>query len=362
MSANRKWNFFPGPAVLPISALKKAQDALLDYDGTGIGILETSHRSPQFKQIQEQTKGRLRKLLSIPDSHEILFFQGGANLQFSLLAMNLLPKDKVGEYVDTGRWSQRAIEAGRLEGQIKVVASSEDKDYTYLPKVETLKPSADAAYYHMTSNNTIYGTQYRTFPDTGAVPLLCDMSSDIFSHRIDVSKFGMIYAGAQKNLGPAGVTLVFLRKDLAERSPAELPPMMNYKKFMAKDSTYNTPPTFSIFMVNKVLEWAEEKGGLEAIEKENTQKAELLYATMDEDADFFRGTTAKQARSHMNVTLRLPNEELEKAFLAEAADHDLMGLKGHRSVGGIRVSMYNAMPLEGIQKLVDFMKAFRQKH
>ena len=214
----------------------------------------------------------------------------------------------------------------------------------------------------MTSNNTIYGTQYRTFPDTGDVPLICDMSSDIFSHRLDVSQFGLIYAGAQKNLGPAGVTLVILRKDLAERSPAELPPMMNYKKFMAKDSTYNTPPTFSIFMVNQVLAWAEGRGGLEAIEKENTQKAELLYGTMDDDADFYRGTTAKDARSYMNVTMRLPNEELEKAFLAEATENYLLGLKGHRSVGGIRVSMYNALSLEGIQKLVDFMKAFRKKH
>lgn len=358
--SKRKWNFFPGPAVLPLSALEKARDALVDYDDTGIGILETSHRSPEFKAIHAQTKERMRKLIGIPDTHEILFFQGGANLQFSLLAINLLGDGK-GEYVDTGKWSQRAIEAGKLVGKVEVVASSEDKDYSYLPKLEEGTWSKDAAYFHMTSNNTIYGTQYRSFPDTGDVPLICDMSSDIFSHKLDVSKFGLIYAGAQKNLGPAGVTVVILRKDLAERSPSDLTPMMSYEKFMAKDSTYNTPPTFAIYMVNNVLEWAEGKGGLEEIEKENNEKAELLYSTMDDDADFFRGTVEKEARSYMNVTMRLPSEDLEKAFLTEAAENDLLGLKGHRSVGGIRVSMYNAMPLEGIEKLTDFMKAFRKK-
>lgn len=360
MSTERKWNFSPGPAVLPADALKKAQVALMDFNSTGIGILETSHRSKEFLRVMEQTKGRLKKLLNVPDTHEILFCQGGANLQFSMIPMNLMYEKKTADYVDTGTWSTRAIKAAEFEGTAVVKATSEDKKYTYLPNLNEVTWSEDAAYVHMTSNNTIYGTQYRTFPDTGEKPLICDMSSDILSHRVDVSKFGLIYAGAQKNMGPAGVTVVIIRKDLAEKSPTTLPPMLRYKQYVEKDSAYNTPPTFAIYMVGLVLEWAEEKGGLEAIEKENEAKAKLLYATMDEASDFFRGTVAKDDRSYMNVTMRLPSEDLEKKFLAEAAEKNLMGLKGHRSVGGIRVSMYNAMSLQGIEALVEFMKTFRK--
>ena len=360
MSEKRKWNFFPGPAVLPLPAIKKAQASLVDFNGTGLGFLETSHRSPQFKAVMEETKARMKRLLSVPDSHEVLFCQGGATLQFSLVPMNIMGEKKAADYVDTGTWSTRAINAAKLEGKVNVVASSEDKSFTYLPKLDEVKWSDDAAYVHMTSNNTIYGTQYRTFPDTGDKPLVCDMSSDIMSHQLDVSKFGIIYAGAQKNMGPAGVTVVIIDKALAQQSPDTLPPILQYSMYLKKDSAYNTPPTFAIYMVGLVLEWAEERGGLEAIEKENNQKAELLYSTMDADADFFRGTVAKEDRSYMNVTMRLPSEELEKKFLAEAEKRDLAGLKGHRSVGGIRVSMYNAMPLQGIEALVAFMKEFRK--
>lgn len=357
--SNRKWNFNPGPAVLPLSVLTKAQPALVDFAGTGMGILEISHRSKDFEGVMTACKSRMSKLFGIPEGYEIGFFGAGANFQFSMLAMNFLPKDKAADYVDTGTWSSRAIDAAQLLGKVNVVASSKAQKYTRVPSLSELELNKDAAYVHMTSNNTIYGTQYREFPDTGDIPLICDMSSDIGSHRIDVSKFAMIYGGAQKNLGPAGVTLVIMRKDFMERCPKELPTMLNYQKFMGQNSLYNTPPVFAIFIVNLVLEWAEEQGGIEGIEKVNSRKAEVLYGAIDEQADFFRCPVEKASRSWMNVVFRLPSEDLEKKFLAEASSSGFMGLKGHRSVGGIRVSMYNAMPLEGIEKLVAFMKKFK---
>lgn len=361
MTVNRKWNFNPGPAVLPLPALEKAQAAMLNYANTGMGILEISHRSKEFLAVMEETKSGLKDVLGIPDEYEVLFCQGGANLQFSMIPMNLMGDTKAADYVDTGTWSSRAIKAAQLEGKACVKASSEDKKFTYLPELDKIEWSNDAAYVHITSNNTIYGTQYRTFPDTGEKPLVCDMSSDILSHRLDVSKFGLIYAGAQKNMGPSGVTVVIIRKDLAEKSPPNLPPMLRYKMFVEKDSAYNTPPTFSIFMVGLVLEWVKQQGGLEAIEKENEKKAHLLYSMMDEDPDFFMGPVEKTSRSYMNAVMRLPSEDLEKKFIAQAAENNLIGLKGHRSVGGIRVSMYNAMSIEGIETLVGFMKEFRKK-
>jgi phosphoserine aminotransferase len=357
--SDRKWNFNPGPAIMPVPALEKARDALLNYQGSGLGVMEISHRSKEFAEIHAQAKERMRKIMGIPDTYEILFFGGGANLQFSLVPLNLLAAGKTADYVDTGTWSTKAIQAGGLVGKVNVAASSKDKEFTYIPKADQIKWTPGAAYAHVTSNNTIKGTQYHTFPDTGSVPLVCDMSSDILCRRLDVSKFGLIYAGAQKNLGPAGVTVVVIRKDVAELSPENLPPMMNYKKFMAKDSLFNTPPSFAIYMVGLVLEWIESQGGIDAVEKVNANKAELLYGYMDQEADFYRGTVAKDSRSWMNVPMRLPSEDLEKKLIQEGADAGFVGLKGHRSVGGIRVSMYNAMPLEGIEQLVDFMKKFR---
>ncbi len=358
----RKYNFNPGPAILPLTALEKAAKALVDFQNTGIGILETSHRSKEYARVHAEIKDRLRRLMAIPDDYEIGFFQGGANLQFSMLAMNFLAEGRTADYVDTGRWASRAAEAAEYVGKVHIAASTKETNYSRVPKPEEMTWSDNPVYIHLTSNNTIYGTQFQTFPDTGDIPLICDMSSDIFSRRLDVSRFAMIYAGAQKNLGPAGVTLVILRRDMLDRCPETLPPMLNYKKFLAKDSLYNTPPVFAIFMVGLVLEWAEEQGGLEVIEKKNDEKAGLLYGLMDEDPDFFRGTADRDSRSKMNVTLRLPSEDLEKAFLAEAAEQGFVGLKGHRSVGGIRVSIYNAMPLEGVQALVEFMRGFRKRH
>ncbi len=358
----RKYNFNPGPAVLPLSALETAAKALIDFQGTGMGILEVSHRSKEFTEVIEGATERLRRLLSVPDEYEIGYFQGGANLQFNMIAMNFLPADAVADYVDTGTWSSRAIQAAELVGKVHLAGSSKDEKYRRIPRPEEIQWRADAAYAHITSNNTIYGTQYQAFPDTGKVPLICDMSSDFLSRRLDVSRFAMIYAGAQKNVGPAGVTLAILRKDMLERCPDGLPPMLNYAKFLAKKSTYNTPPVFAIYMVGLVLQWVEDNGGLEVVEQNNDRKASLLYGIMDDDPDFFRGTAAADSRSKMNVTMRLPDEDMEKAFLAEAADRGFVGLKGHRSVGGIRVSIYNAMSVEGVEKLVDFMKAFRKNH
>ncbi len=358
----RKYNFNPGPGVLPLPALERAAQALIDFEGTGLGILETSHRSKEFTVVIDAATERLRRLLGIPDDYDIGYFQGGANLQFSMLAMNFLPSDGAADYVDTGTWSSRAIQAAGYVGKANVVASTKEEKYQRVPRWDEVTWNETAAYAHITSNNTIYGTQFQSFPDTGKVPLICDMSSDFLSRRIDVSRFAMIYAGAQKNVGPAGVTLVIMRKDMLDRCPDTLPPMLNYSKFLAKKSTYNTPPVFSIFMVGEVLRWVEENGGLDTVEKNNDKKAGLLYGLMDEDPDFFRGTAKADSRSKMNVTMRLPSEDLEKAFLAEAAEKGFVGLKGHRSVGGIRVSIYNAMSVEGVEKLVAFMKSFRKSH
>ena len=321
--------------------------------------METSHRSPEFSAVQAKTKERLRNLMGIPDTHEIAFFGGGANLQFSMIPMNFLSEGKVADYVDTGTWSTKAIKAAELVGKVHLAGSSKEQNFTRIPKPSEINLTDGAAYVHLTSNNTIKGTQFWEWPDTGSVPLVCDMSSDILSRRLDVSKFALIYAGAQKNLGPAGVTVVIIRKDLAELSPDHLPTMFNYKQFVAKDSVFNTPPSFPIYMVGLVLEWLESQGGLKAIEKANDQKADLLYGLMDEQADYFRGPVEKESRSKMNVPFRLPSEDLEKKFIAEAAEAGFKGLKGHRSVGGIRVSMYNAMPLQGIEELTGFMKKFK---
>jgi len=358
----RKYNFNPGPAVLPLSVLEEAQAGLVDFEGTGLGILETSHRAKEFTAVLEQAKTRMRSILGIPQTYEIGFFQGGANFQFSLIPMNFLPTGGRAEYVDTGTWSTRAIDAARLVGDVAVIAGTKEEKYCRVPRSSEMKWSADAAYAHITSNNTIYGTQFQEFPDTGKVPLVCDMSSDFFSRRMDVARFAMIYAGAQKNLGPAGVTMVIIRKDLLERSPENLPPMMSYKKFVAKNSVYNTPPVFSIYIVNLVLGWIEQQGGLVAVEKVNDKKAATLYGLIDSDPDFFRGTVKPDSRSKMNVTFRLPSEDLEKECIAKATEAGIVGIKGHRSVGGIRASIYNAMSLEGVETLVEFLKTYRKAH
>jgi len=357
----RTHNFNAGPAVLPLPVLEEIQAELLDFKGSGMSITEVSHRSKWFEEVIEDAAVRIRRLLKFDESFHVLFLQGGASLQFCMIPMNLLPEGHSADYVNTGTWATKAIKEARIQGKaVKVVASSEDKNFSYIPK--GISFSSDAAYAHITSNNTIKGTQWVSFPDTDGVPLICDMSSDIMSRSIDVSPFGLIYAGAQKNLGPAGATLVIIREDMLERVPKELPTMLKYTTFVDHNSMFNTPPCFAVYTIQLVLKWLEETiGGLEKMEGVNREKAGLLYRTIDE-SEFYRGTAEKESRSVMNVTFRLPGKDLEKEFVQQALEHGLGGLKGHRSVGGCRASIYNATTLEAVKALVDFMDEFAQKN
>ncbi len=356
----RVYNFNPGPATLPLEVLQQAQRELLDYRGTGMSVMEISHRSPEFDEINNSAMALTREILGLGENFKVLFLGGGASTQFAVIPLNFLPSGKTATYVDTGSWSSKAIKEAQKIGKVHVAFSSKDEKYKRVPKPSEIDLPSEAAYLHVTSNNTIFGTQCHQFPDSGNIPLICDMSSDIASRRLDFSKFSLIYAGAQKNLGPAGVTVVIIREDLLAKCPDNLPTMFSYKTYAEKNSLYNTPPAFAIYMVKLVLEWIKEQGGLEAVEKVNIAKKERVYEVMDNNADFFRGTVEPDSRSWMNITMRLPTEELEKKFITEAKAAGFVGLKGHRSVGGIRVSMYNAMPLEGVEKLVAFMKAFKK--
>lgn len=360
MSEGRVYNFNPGPAALPLEVLKEIQKDLLNYKGEGISILEMSHRSKTFDGIIKDAERLMKEVMGIPDGYKVLFFQGGATLQFAAVPLNLIAEGGFADYVNTGSWSKKAIaEAKKLGKQVNVIASSEDENFSYIP--QNFKVTPGAAYLHITSNNTIAGTQFQEFPDTGDVPLVCDMSSDINCRKLDVSKFALIYAGAQKNMGPSGVTIVIIREDLLEKSPDNIPTMTSYKIIGGKDSLYNTPPTFGIYVVKLVLEWMIRQGGLEGLEKVNRQKAKILYDAIDR-TEFYRGTVRPDSRSMMNVTFRLPSEELEAKFVAEALQAGMLGLKGHRSVGGIRASIYNAVPLEAVEKLVAFMEEFEKKN
>lgn len=354
-------NFNAGPAVLPLPVLEEIQAELLDFKGSGMSITEVSHRSKWFEEVIEDAAARIRRLLKLDKSFHVLYLQGGASLQFCMIPMNLLPEGHSADYVNTGTWATKAIKEARIQGKaVKVVASSEDKNFSYIPK--GISFNSDAAYAHITSNNTIKGTQWVSFPDTDGVPLICDMSSDIMSRSIDVSPFGLIYAGAQKNLGPAGATLVIIREDMLERVPKELPTMLKYTTFVDHNSMFNTPPCFAVYTIQLVLKWLEETiGGLEKMEGVNREKAGLLYRAIDE-SEFYRGTAEKESRSVMNVTFRLPGKDLEKEFVQQAFEHGLGGLKGHRSVGGCRASIYNASTLEAVKALVDFMDEFARKN
>lgn len=353
----RIFNFNPGPSALPLVVLEQIKQEMLDFRGTGMSILEISHRSKEFTAVLDDAIARTKRLLALDDNYEVLYIQGGASLQFCMVPMNMSIPGKPADYTDTGTWATRAIkEARNLGKDVRVIASSEDKAYTYIPK--DLKVNPDAAYLHLTSNNTIRGTQWQTFPDAGNVPLICDMSSDILSRRIDPRPFGLIYAGAQKNAGSAGVTLVIVRKDMLDRVPKELPIMLKYTTYSDNKSLYNTPPCVGIYISGLVMKWLEETvGGIDEIEKINNRKAALLYGYIDSQ-DFYRGTVVPEARSHMNIPFRLPTEDLEKQFLAETTAAGLGGLKGHRSVGGCRASLYNAVTIEAVTALVDFMKDF----
>jgi len=359
--AQRIYNFNPGPAALPLSVLEEIQSELVDFHGSGMSILEVSHRSKWFEEVLDDAILRTKRLLELDDRYHVLFLQSGASMQFCMVPMNLALPQKPVDYVDTGTWSTKAIkEAKTLGMEVRVVASSEDREYTYIPK--QVKADPGAAYLHITSNNTIRGTQWREFPDANGVPLVSDMSSDIFSRVFDPAPFGCFYAGAQKNAGPAGVTLVVIREDMLQRVPDNLPTMLKYTTYSSKKSMFNTPPCFAIYVVQLVTKWLEESmGGIEKMEAVNRKKAELLYGYIDGE-DFYRGTAEADSRSHMNVTFRLANPELEPKFISEATAAGLGGLKGHRSVGGCRASLYNALPVEAVEALVSFMQDFVRKN
>jgi phosphoserine aminotransferase len=359
---SRSFNFNPGPSTLPLPALQIAQQELLDYRGTGMSILETSHRSKEFKAIHNDTKSLLRQLVGIPENYEILFLGGGASLQFAMIAQNFIPPGKSADYILTGTWAKKALKEADMIAKGKIAASTESENFRRIPELNELTLDPQAAYLHLTSNNTIFGTQWHSFPKPESIPLIADMSSDILSRKINVTDFDMIYAGAQKNLGPAGVTIVILAQDLANKANTMLPTMLSFKTHIEKDSLFNTPPVYAIYITKLVLDWIQQQGGVKAIEKQNNDKAELLYSFIDQSNGFYRGTADINSRSKMNATFRLSNEDLEKTFLDQATWQDLKGLKGHRSVGGIRVSMYNAMPFQGIERLVDFMKTFQKNN
>ena len=356
----RVYNFSPGPAVLPVEVLEQARNEMLDWNGTGMSVMEMSHRGKAFVSIAQAAEADVRELLAIPANYKVLFLQGGATAQFAGIPLNLTGPDSVVDYVNTGAWSKKAI--GEAKRYCKVnVAADAGEPYTSIPAIDSWKRTPDAAYLHYTPNETIGGVEYHFVPDTGGVPLVADMSSTILSRPIDVSKFGLIYAGAQKNIGPAGLTLVIVRDDLIGKARPATPAFMDFAA-MAKDgSMLNTPPTFAWYLAGLVFQWLKRKGGLKAMGELNKAKAELLYSTIDA-SDFYRNPVAKDARSWMNVPFTLAKPELDKTFIADAKAAGLVTLEGHRSVGGMRASIYNAMPMEGVKTLVDFMKHFASKH
>jgi phosphoserine aminotransferase len=356
----RVFNFNPGPAVLPLEVLEIVQREMLDFKGTGMSILEISHRSTEYEEVNNAAMALAKEIMGLGDNYKILFLGGGASTQFAMVPMNFLHPGKTAAYVDIGSWSSKAVKEAKLVGNVQIAASTKEAGYNKLPNWGDLKYPADAAYLHVTSNETINGTEFSDFPDTGAVPLICDMSSDMLSRRRDFGKFALIYAGAQKNLGPAGVTMIVIREDMLGRVKEGLPTMLNYNTHAKENSLYNTPPVFGVYMVKLVLEWIKKQGGLQAVEKVNCAKKDRIYGLMDQHPDYFKGTVDKGSRSWMNITMRLPNEDLEKKFLAEAKAKGFIGLKGHRSVGGIRVSLYNAFPLDGANRLAEFMESFRK--
>jgi phosphoserine aminotransferase len=357
----RIFNFSAGPAILPLPVLEEAQRDLVALPGVGMSVMELSHRSKTFGGILEAAESNLRRLAGVPDDYAVLFLQGGASLQFSMVPMNLLGEGATADYVVTGSWSKKAVKEAKKVGAVHVAATTEPDGFSRVPSQDELSLTDGAAYVHLTTNNTIYGTQFHDIPDTGAAPLVADASSDIFSGPLEISKFGLVYAGAQKNLGPSGVTLVVVRKDLLDRSPDTLPSMLNFKLLADNGSLYNTPPTFGVYLLGLVVKWLLDRGGLEAIAAINRRKAALLYDEIDR-TEFWSPHAKTASRSLMNVTFRLPSEDLEKRFVAEATAAGLDGLKGHRSVGGIRASIYNAFPEDGVAALVDFMKAFERSH
>ncbi len=353
------YNFSAGPAVLPKEVLLTAQQEMLDWHGSGMSVMEMSHRGKEFMSIAAEAEADLRELMNVPSNYKVLFLQGGAHSQFSMIPMNLLRGKKVADYLDTGIWSKKAIDEAARYCEVNVVASSKDKNYTYAPSQDAWKLNPNAAYVHYTSNETIGGVEMFWTPKTGDVPLVCDMSSHILSRPIDVSQYGLIYAGAQKNIGPAGLTIVIVREDLIGETLAGTPTMFDYKTHADNESMYNTPPTYGIYMAGLVFKWLKAKGGLAVMEKTNVEKAGLLYDYLDQ-SDFYHSPIALENRSRMNIPFTLKNSELDAAFLKQAQDNGLLQLKGHKLVGGMRASIYNAMPIEGVKALISFMQAFEK--
>jgi phosphoserine aminotransferase len=358
-TATRVFNFSAGPAVLPVPVLEEAQRDLITLPGVGMSVMEISHRSKTFEDLLHKAEADIRALANIPGNYKILMLQGGASLQFSMVPMNLLGAGQTADYIDSGSWADKAIKEAKKVGAVNVAASTKGENYARLPEQSELKLTPGAAYVHMTSNNTIEGTEWKTLPSVGDVPLVSDTSSDMFSGPLDVTKHALIYSGAQKNLGPSGVTVVIVREDLLARSADTLPTMLNYKVHAENDSLYNTPNTFGIYILGLTMKWLRSQGGLEAIAKVNQRKAGKLYAEIDRTG-FYRGTARKQDRSLMNITFRLATEALEKDFVKQATAAGFDGLKGHRSVGGMRASTYNAFPEEGIDALVSFLREFER--
>jgi phosphoserine aminotransferase len=356
----RIFNFNAGPAVLPLEVLEQAQAEFVEFKGTGMSIMEHSHRGKDYEAVHVEAIDNIKKLLGLGDNYAVLFLQGGASQQFAMVPMNLLGEGQSADYTNTGAWGSKAIKEAKIIGKVNVIADTGKDIPTRLPVVSSLKFTPGAAYVHVTSNETIAGTQWKSFPKTES-PLVADMSSDMLSRKLDPNQFGLIYAGAQKNLGPSGVTLVILRKDLAEKASEKVPIIFRYKTHLEENSLYNTPPTYSIYILNLVMRWLIKKGGLEGIEKINREKAGKIYAAID-SSSFYKGAAVKEFRSDMNITFRLPSEALEETFVKEASALKMKGLKGHRSVGGIRASVYNAFPMEGIDALVAFMKEFEKKN
>jgi phosphoserine aminotransferase len=355
------YNFYAGPATLPREILIKAQKDMLNFDNTGISLMEISHRSKEYDKMHKRASELVKELMDLPDNYKIMWLQGGASSQFYMVPLNLQLKDKKMEYVNTGVWSKKAIKEAKLYGEVEVIASSEDKNFSYIPK--DINFGNDSSYAHITSNNTIYGTEYHTIPNvTDEVPLVCDMSSSIMDKVMDFKKFGVIYAGAQKNIGPAGVTLVIVRDDLLDRVPDNAPTMQKWKTHAEKDSLFNTAPCWSIYMCKLSLEYLKQKGGISAIEKINRKKAKLIYDFIDNSEGFYKGYAMKDSRSLMNVTFNLSSKDLEEKCVSEGAARGLLGLKGHRSVGGMRASIYNAMTIEGVEKLIEFLTLFKEEN
>lgn len=355
---NRKHNFGAGPGILPVEVLKEASEAVLEFNNLGMSLLEVSHRGKDFIAVMDEARQLVKDLFNLSADYEVMFLQGGASLQFLMVPYNLLAANGTAAYINTGTWASKAIKEAKLLGNVNEIASSKDKNFNYIPK--NVNIPADADYLHVTSNNTIFGTQYKSFP-TANIPLVADMSSDIFSKKIDANKFSLIYAGAQKNMGPAGTTLVIVKKDLLGKSGRTIPSMLDYKIHIENDSMFNTPPVFAIYVSMLTLRWIKNNGGLEAMEKRNREKADIIYKELDENP-LFNGTAAKEDRSDMNVTFLLKDNSLDEEFLNITKGEGISGLKGHRSVGGFRASIYNAMPVESVKTLVEVMQEFAMKH